>query len=120
MFDQVRTHLTAGGHEVHHAGRQAGLDDRLGEQQAVEYRLRARLHDDRATCSEQRRELEHRERLRVVPRHDRPDDADGLAQHVDGAAEQSLALFLQRGLTDQAGVVLRQHGRKDGLDLQRE
>ena len=120
MFDQVGPDLTTGGHEVHHAGRQPGLDDRLGEQEAVEHGLWARLHDDGATRSEQRPELEHRKRLRVVPRHDRPDHANGLAQYVNGAAEQPGAVFLERRLPDQPRIVLSQQGRKDGLDLQRE
>ena len=117
MFDQICPHLATGRHDVHHTRWKARLDDRLGEQQAVEHRLRARLHHDGTPGREQRSELEHREGLWVVPRHYRADDSDGLAQNMNRAAEEARPILLQRGLADQPRVVARHHGRKDGLDL---
>ena len=94
MFDEICADLATGGHDVDHTGWPARLEDRLGEQQAVEHSLRTRLHDDRAARRDKWCELEHGEGLWVVPRHDRADDAHRLAQHVDGAAEQALTIFL--------------------------
>src|SRR5262249_2234780 len=63
MLDQVGAELAPSRHDVHHAGRKLGLADRLGEQQAVQHRLRTRLDPDRATGGEQGRELEHPQTL---------------------------------------------------------
>ena len=56
--------------DVEHAGRQAGLGERLGDVQAGERRLVRELEHDRVAVDERRRELPDRDREREVPRRD--------------------------------------------------
>src|SRR6266516_1126188 len=62
--------------------RHASLERDLGKQQGRERRLRGRLQDDRAAGREGRGELPARDVEREVPRHNRPDDPDRLAERV--------------------------------------
>ena len=55
----------------------------LGERERGVGRLRRRLADDRAAGGERGRDLARDHRRREIPRRDRGDDADRLAQHHD-------------------------------------
>ena len=68
--------------DVEHAGRKADLLRDLGERQRGQRRLARRLDDDRVAARQRRRDLPRRQQQRKVPRHDRRDDADRLAQRV--------------------------------------
>jgi hypothetical protein len=107
--DQVLADLAAGGDDVDHAVRYAGLGEQLGEQVAVERRLRRRLHDDRAAAQQRRHQLGHDRELRDVPRRDRGHHADRLAAYDDGRAEHAGALLLPRELPRDAQERLDLH-----------
>ena len=51
---------------------------RRAERQRAERRLLRRLQDDRIACDQRRAELPRADDERIVPRHDRADDAEGL------------------------------------------
>ncbi len=68
------------GDDVDDARRDVGvLGDEAAEQRRVERRVGCRLEDDRVAGGERLPELVDRDLERVVPRHDRADDADRLA-----------------------------------------
>ncbi len=69
------------GHDVEHAVRQPRLRRQLGEQERRQRRLLGGLEDDAVAGRERRPELPGRDDERVVPRHDRADDAERLALH---------------------------------------
>ena len=69
-------------HDVERARRQPRLERNLREEQGGERCLRRGLEDDGAAGREGRGELPARDVEREVPRHNRPDDPDRLAQRV--------------------------------------
>ncbi len=71
------------GDDVEDARRDAGARGELGERERGVGRLRRRLAHDRAAGGERGRDLAGDHRGREVPRRDRRDDADRLAQHED-------------------------------------
>ena len=84
MRDQRRARVLAeAGDDVEHAGREAGLLDQLGELERRGRRLLGRLDDHAAAGGQRRRELPAHQQHRRVPRRDRGDHADRLAQRVD-------------------------------------
>jgi len=73
--------LTArAGDDVEHALGQACLSREIGELERGERRQGGRLEHHRIAGGQGRRDLPRREQEREVPRHDRADHADGLAQ----------------------------------------
>ena len=107
VHEQLR-HLTVGGHDVEHAGRQADLLRDLREHVALARRLGRRLEHDRAAGEERGADLVADERDRRVPRDDRADDADRLAhEQAELAAAGRRALLLERERVGQRGVRAR-------------
>ncbi len=106
------------GDDVEHAGRQADLVRDLGERERRQRRLARRLDDDRVAARQRRRHLPRRQQQRKIPRHDRGDDADRLAQRVG----EVVALDRNRlavDLVGPAGEVLEALGGRRHLDLAR-
>src|SRR6202042_538396 len=54
VLDQVGADLAAARHDIDHAGREAGGDDRVGEQVRVEHRLGGGLEHDRVAGPQRR------------------------------------------------------------------
>ena len=93
----------------------AGLGEQLGQQVAVERRLRRRLDHDRAAGQQRRDQLGHDRELRDVPRRDRGDHADRLAAYDDRRAHHAGALLLPRELAGDAEERLDLHPRRRRL-----
>ena len=84
MRDQRRARvLPEAGDHVEDARREAGLLDQLGELERRGRRLLGRLDHHRAAGRQRRRQLPAHQQHRRVPRRDRGDHADRLAQRVD-------------------------------------
>ena len=83
--DQLATDVLgiARGDEVHHSLGNADLLEDLEHLDREERRLLRGLDHDRATGGERGRDLARQHRHRVVPRSDRADHADRLAQHEE-------------------------------------
>ena len=62
-------------------GGSAGLDEQFGEPQAAHRRLLGGLQHDRVAGRERGRDLPRRHQQRIIPRRDRADHAERLAQH---------------------------------------
>ncbi len=80
--DRVADHASAAGNHVEHARWQAALFRVLSEFQKGERGVGCRLDDDRVSARQRRRDLPDREHEREVPRSDRADDTNRLAQRV--------------------------------------
>ena len=119
MPHEVLTDLTSRGDDVHYALGQRGGFDRLGEHVREEGGLRRGLEDHGAPGGERGRELRDRDEEGHVPRDDRADDADWLAQDP-GLAEDPLAQLVEREGAGEVGVVREDHRGGDGLDRERE
>ena len=94
------------GHQVEHARRQAGLGDRVEEQVRGQRGQLAGLEHHRAAGGERGRQLRHHLVQRVVPRGDRADHADRLADD-EGVADR----LLDRRAGGERDVVA-QHGQR--------
>ncbi len=80
MRDQCRSSdRTVARHDIHHACRNAGLDDQLTKIHDGQARLLRRLHDDGVTCGDGRRYFPNRLQQGIVPRNDPTDHAKRLA-----------------------------------------
>ena len=71
------------GDDVEDARRQPRLLEAARELERRDRRVVGGLRDQRAAGRERRRDLPGQQHQRRVPRHDRPDDADGLVARVD-------------------------------------
>ena len=69
--------------DVEHAGRQAGLDQQLGEPHRHRRIALRRLEDEGVAAGERRREFPHRDHGREIERRDAGDDAERLAHRVE-------------------------------------
>ena len=99
-------------------GGKPDLQRDLAERQRGQRRLARRLEDDGVAAGQRRRDLPRREQQREVPRHDRGDDADRLAQRV-GEVVALDRNRLARHLVGPAGEVLEALGRGRDLDVPR-
>ena len=99
-------------HDVEHAGGQADLPGRLGEDEGAERRQFGRLEHHRAAGGERRRDLADHLVQRVVPRRDAADHADRLL-HDQRVAE----LLLEPGLAEEPRVGADHRDRELGLHL---
>ena len=98
-------------------GRPTSMRD-LAERERGQRRLARRLEDDGVAARQRRRDLPRRQQQRKIPRHDRRDDADRLAQRVG----EVVALDRDRlavNLVGPAGEVLEALGGGRDLDLAR-
>jgi ParB family chromosome partitioning protein len=97
--------LLVAGDDIEHPGRQPGVGQQLGDQQAPgQRRLRRRLEDHRVAERQRRGGHAHAEDQREVPRRDHADDAD---RHALGDAEAAGAV----GGEDLADGARGQRGR---------
>ena len=106
----VRTFSTPGG--------KPDLDRDLAERQRGQRRLARRLQDHRVATRQRRRNLPGGEQQRKIPRHDRRDDADRLAQRV-GEVVALDGDRLPHHLVRPATVVLEAFGGGRNLDVAR-
>ena len=81
---------TGAGHDVDHTGRDAGLRAGLGEHQRGQRGELARLQHDGVAGCDGRQDLPGRHLQWVVPRGDRPDDADRLPAYGGGVVRRVL------------------------------
>ena len=114
---QVGADVTSAGHDVENTGRQARGQGRFRHQEGVEDRLLCRLEHHGASGCQGGCDLQERDALRDVPRHDRTDDAHRLTRHQGGAAEHALALLFDRCAVHHVAVVAQQQRRKARLEL---
>ena len=82
--------LPAAGQDRHHTFRQVELVQHLGQPHRIQRSLRGGLDHHGATGDQRGDHLRHDQHLGDVPRHDRADDADGSAAHLN-VAEQALS-----------------------------
>ena len=105
--------LAVAGHDVEHAVGDAGLGRELGQRQRAQRRLLRGLEHHRVAGGQRRRELPRGDDQRVVPRHDRADDAQRLASDQGervGAGGRDLAV----DLVDRLGRTRRSSARRWG------
>ena len=113
--DRLADHRAEPGDEVEAPARQPGLLEDLGQDERVQRRHLAGLHDNRATGGERRRDLRADLMQRVVPRRDAADDADGLAYH-----ERIANLLLELDIEDEVRHRAERHRRQPRLNHLRE
>ena len=106
------------GHDIEHAVRQPRLLAQLAEQQRAERRLLGRLEDDGIARDQRRPELPGRDDERIVPRHDRADDAERLLAHHRDVVRADRRDFVEE-LVGELGVILDAIGAERGVDLER-
>ena len=107
VADQKLGDLAVGGDDVEDAGRQADVLGDLGEEVGVARRLRRGLEDDGAPGEQRRRDLVGDEAEGCVPRDDRPDHADRLAdEQAELTTHGGLHLLLEGEGRGQARVVV--------------
>ena len=115
---RVAEHGARPGHDVEDAIRQAGLRGQLGESQRGQGRLRRGLQDDGVAGGQRGAELPGRDDERIVPGHDRRDDADRLAgdeRQGIGPGRAHLAVHL----VDRLGVPTDRLGGRWHVDRER-
>ena len=113
--DRLADHGAEAGHQVEDAGRQAELVEDLGEHERAERDDLGGLEHDRAADRDGRRDLRGDLVQRVVPRRDRADDAERLADD-HRVADLLLPLDPLELLGHRAEV----HRRQTGLDHLRQ
>ncbi len=112
--DRLADDGAGAGDQVEHTGGQADLVDDLGEDERVERCHFARLEHHGAAGGERATDLADDLVQRVVPRRDRPDDADRL---LDDEAVADRLFELER--VEQRGEGLHVAGGQAGLDHRR-
>jgi ParB family chromosome partitioning protein len=111
VADQQLGDLPVGGHHVEHARRQAGRLGRLGDQVSLAGGLGRGLQDDRAPGQQGGRDLVADQRHRRVPRDDRADHADRLADEQAELPGLRLGRLLERERGGHVGERVKGHLR---------
>ena len=106
------------GHDIEHAVRQPRLLAQLAEKQRSERRLLGRLQDDGIARDQRRPELPGRDDERIVPRHDRADDAERLLQHHCHVMRADRRDLVEQ-LVGELGVILDAIGAERDVDGER-
>ena len=90
--------------DVEDAGRQAGLDQQLGQHQRHAGVALGRLQDEGVAAGDGGRELPHRDHGREVERRDAGDDAERLAHRIDvDAGAGAVGVLALHQMRDAAG-----------------
>ncbi len=102
--------------DVDDAGRDAGLTHELTDPERAQRRQLGRFHDDGVACCQGRAHLPAAEHQWEVPRDDRPDDTERLADHVVEEARfhrDHVALQLVRYPAE----IAKRRGRPDDVEV---